>query len=124
MRHQVRGRKFGRKSGPRLALMKSLSNALITHGRIETTLPKAKELRMFIEPLVTASKEENAGSYRKVCKYLKNRDIVQKLFKEIGPKFKERPGGYTRIYKTGRRTGDNAPMSVISFVEDITPPQS
>ncbi|MBF0275470.1 MAG: 50S ribosomal protein L17 [Nitrospinae bacterium] len=118
MKHLKAGRKFGRKSAPRNALFKSLATALIKHGSIKTTLPKAKELRRYIEPLITSAKEETFLNYRKVTKLLKEKEAVKKLFKEIGPKYKTRPGGYTRIYKTGFRRGDNAPMSIISLVDN------
>jgi len=110
------GRKFGRQTGQRTALFKSLATALLRHGSIKTTLPKAKELRRYVEPVITAAKEETTNSYKKVTKLVREKDIVQKLFKEIGPSFKERNGGYTRIHKVGYRRGDNAPMSIISLV--------
>ena len=116
MRHLKAGRKLGRKTAPRKALFRSLATALIKNGRIITTLPKAKELRRYIEPVITAAKEENNRTYKKVTKFIREKEAVKKLFKEIGPKFKERPGGYTRIFKLGFRRGDSAPMSIITLV--------
>jgi large subunit ribosomal protein L17 len=101
----------------RKATMKSLANALFTHNAITTTLPKAKELRRFAEPLITLSKKDSVHNRRRAFAALRNSDVVTKLFTEIGPHFTERPGGYTRIMKLGNRLGDNAEMSRIELVE-------
>ena len=117
MRHKKKGRKLGRKAGNRKALLMNLACQLITHKKIKTTDPKAKELRSFIEPLITLAKKNNLHSRRLVIKKIPKKDIVRVLFEEIAPVFSERPGGYTRITKLGYRDNDRAPVSVIEFVE-------
>ena len=117
MRHRKAGRRLGRTTAHRKATMKSLANALFTHNAITTTLPKAKELRRFAEPLITLSKKDTVHNRRRAFAALRDRDVVSKLFSEIGPHYTERPGGYTRIMKMGNRLGDNAPMSRIELVE-------
>ena len=119
MRHKKKGRKLGRKIGNRKALLMNLACQLITHKKIKTTDPKAKELRSFIEPLITLAKKNTLHSRRLVIKKIPKKNIVRVLFKEIAPVFSKRPGGYTRITKLGHRDNDRAPVSVIEFVESI-----
>ena len=119
MRHKKKGRKLGRKSGNRKALLMNLACQLITYKKIKTTDPKAKELRSFIEPLITLAKRNDLHSRRLVIKKIPKKNIVRILFEEIAPVFSERPGGYTRITKLGHRDNDKAPVSVIEFVELI-----
>ena len=119
MRHKKKGRKLGRKVGNRRALLKNLACQLIIHKRIKTTDPKAKELRSFIEPLITLAKKDSLHARRLVTKKIPNKNVVRTLFKEIAPLFSERPGGYTRITKLGLRDNDRAPVSFIEFVESI-----
>lgn len=117
MRHGNGLRKLNRTSAHRKALLQNLANALIEHEAIKTTVPKAKELRRVIEPLITLSKEATVANRRLAFARLRNRDNVVKLFDELGPRFKARPGGYTRILKMGFRVGDNAPMALIELVD-------
>ena len=117
MRHKKSGRKFNRNSSHRKALMKNLSIALIERDIIKTTLPKAKELRGFIEPLITLAKEDNVANRRLAFRRLRSDAAVAKLFTEIAKNSLERKGGYTRIIKAGFRYGDNAPMAIIEFVD-------
>ena len=117
MRHNKSGRKLGRKTAHRKALMSNLASALITHKKIKTTDAKAKELRMFIEPLVTKAKKGDLHSRRIVLKKIRHIKIVRELFDNIGPSFSERKGGYTRRTKLGFRDNDCAPISVIEFVD-------
>ena len=119
MRHNKVGRKLGRKTAHRKALMSNLASALITHKRIKTTDAKAKELRMYIEPLVTYAKKGDLHSRRQVLKKIKHKSIVRELFDNIGPTFSNRNGGYTRIIKLGFRDNDCAPISMIEFVDMI-----
>tara|TARA_A200000159_G_scaffold113773_1_gene106894 strand:+ start:650 stop:1054 length:405 start_codon:yes stop_codon:yes gene_type:complete len=119
MRHKKKGRKLGRKVGNRRALLMNLACQLIVHKKIKTTDPKAKELRSYIEPLVTLAKKNSLHSRRLVIKKIPKKNIVRILFEEIAPMFSERPGGYTRITKLGYRDNDRAPVSVIEFVESI-----
>ena len=116
MRHLKTGRKFGRNSATRLALFKNLSISLIEHEAIKTTLSKAKELRGLIEPLITLSKVDSVSNRRRAFSILRNKSAVGKLFSDLGPRFKERPGGYLRIIKMGYRPGDSAPMALIEMV--------
>ena len=116
MRHLKTGRKFGRNSATRSALFKNLSISLIEHETIKTTLPKAKELRGFLEPLITLSKVDSVSNRRRAFSILRNKSAVGKLFSDLGPRFKERPGGYLRIIKMGYRPGDSAPMALIEMV--------
>ena len=116
MRHNKIGRKLGRKTAHRKALMTNLASALITHKRIKTTDAKAKELRMYIEPLVTFAKKGDLHSRRQVLKKIRHKSIVRELFDNIGPTFSNRNGGYTRIIKLGFRDNDCAPISMIEFV--------
>ena len=116
MRHNKIGRKLGRKTAHRKALMSNLASALITHKKIKTTDAKAKELRMYIEPLVTFAKKGDLHSRRQVLKKIRHKSIVRELFDNIGPTFSNRNGGYTRIIKLGFRDNDCAPISMIEFV--------
>ena len=117
MRHGNGLRKLNRTSAHRKALLQNLANALIEHEAIKTTVPKAKELRRVIEPLITLSKEATVANRRLAFNRLRDRDSVTKLFNDLGPRFKVRPGGYTRILKMGFRVGDNAPMALIELVD-------
>ena len=116
MRHLKTGRKFGRNSATRSALFKNLSISLIEREAIKTTLPKAKELRGFLEPLITLSKVDSVSNRRRAFSILRNKNAIGKLFSDLGPRFKERPGGYLRIIKMGYRPGDSAPMALIEMV--------
>ena len=117
MRHKKKGRKRGRRVGNRRALLRNLACQLIIHKKIKTTDPKAKELRSFIEPLITLAKKDSLHARRLVTKKIPKKNVVRILFKEIAPLFTERPGGYTRITKLGLRDNDRAPVSIIEFVE-------
>ena len=123
MRHKKKGRKLGRKVGNRKALLRNLACQLILHKKIKTTDSKAKELRSFIEPLITLAKKDSLHARRLVIKKIPKKNIVRILFKEIAPIFSMRPGGYTRITKLGLRDNDRAPVSIIEFVESIEKPQ-
>ena len=116
MRHNKSGRKLGRKTASRKALMSNLASALITHKRIKTTDAKAKELRMYVEPLVTFAKRGDLHSRRQALKKIPSKTIIRELFDTIGPTFLDRDGGYTRITKLGFRDNDRAPMSLIEFI--------
>ncbi|MCX7946792.1 MAG: 50S ribosomal protein L17 [Hydrogenophilus sp.] len=117
MRHRKGNRKLNRPSGHRRALLRNLANALIREEQIVTTLPKAKELRRFVEPLITLAKSPSLANRRLAFDRLRNRASVVKLFDEIGPRCANRPGGYTRVLKYGFRVGDNAPMAIIELVD-------
>jgi large subunit ribosomal protein L17 len=117
MRHKKRVSKIGRKSSHRKATMANMASSLIFHKRIHTTTPKAKALRRYVEPLITKSKDDNTHSRRTVFKYLQNKDAVSELFRDVADKIGDRPGGYTRILKTGYRQGDNAEMCFIELVD-------
>ena len=119
MRHKKKGRKLGRKVGNRRALLMNLAFQLITHKRIKTTDAKAKELRVFIEPLITLAKKNDLHSRRMVIKKLPNKNIVRSLYDDIASKYADRPGGYTRIIKLGYRDNDRAPVSIIEFVDMV-----
>jgi large subunit ribosomal protein L17 len=116
MRHRKSGRKLNRDSAHRKALFRNLANALFEKELIKTTVPKAKELRKFAEPLVTISKNDSVANRRLVFARLRNPSSVAKLFKQLGPRYKERLGGYLRILKCGFRTGDAAPMAYVELV--------
>ena len=120
MRHRISGRKLNRKTSHRMALLKNLAKSLITNEQIETTLPKAKELRSFIEPLITLAKDDSVSNRRLAFSKLRNKAAVGKLFSDLGPRFKDRPGGYSRIIKIGFRKGDAAPISFIELVDRST----
>ena len=117
MRHRSGLRKLNRTSSHRLAMFRNMSVSLIEHEAIKTTLPKAKELRRVIEPLITLAKEPTVANRRLAFARLRDRDAVTKLFDVIGPRFKERNGGYTRVLKMVFRQGDNAPMAYMELVE-------
>jgi len=117
MRHGHGLRKLNRTSSHRLAMLQNMMNSLIEHEAIKTTLPKAKELRRVIEPMLTLAKEPTLSNKRLAFNRLRNRDNVVKLFAELGPRYKTRPGGYTRILKMGYRVGDNAPMALVELVD-------
>ena len=117
MRHNKNFNHLGRQAGHRKAMLSNMASSLILHKRIETTVAKAKAVRQFIEPLVTRSKEDTTHSRRIVFSYLKQKEAVTELFRTIAPKIAERPGGYTRILKTGFRLGDGADMCIIEFVD-------
>ena len=119
MRHRKSGRKLGRKAAHRKALMSNLAMALISNKKIKTTDPKAKELRSFIEPLITRAKKGDVHSRRQVFKYISHKPTVRELFNVIAPSFSERNGGYTRITKLGFRDNDCAPISTIEFVDMV-----
>jgi large subunit ribosomal protein L17 len=117
MRHQMKGRKLGRKSGHRRAMFANLANALIKHEQIATTLPKAKDLRPVVEKLITLGKRGDLHARRQVLSVLKDNDLTHKLFAVLAERYKARKGGYTRVLKAGFRYGDNAPMAIIEFVD-------
>ncbi len=117
MRHQKAGRILGRKSSHRKAMYRNMSASLITHETIKTTLPKAKELRRVVEPLITLAKEDGVANRRLAFDRLRDKAAVGKLFNELGPRFKERPGGYLRIVKAGFRRGDAAPMAYVQLLD-------
>lgn len=117
MRHKYSGRKLNRTSSHRTAMFKNMMASLIEHEEIKTTLPKAKELRKFLERLITISKVDTVAKRRVVFSRIRSKDAVIKLFSEIGPRFKNRPGGYLRILKCGFRPGDKAPMAIIQLVD-------
>lgn len=117
MRHRNTGRKLGRKSSHRKAMFSNMCTSLIEHELIRTTLPKAKELRRYIEPLITVSKVDSVASRRHVFDTLRSKSAVGKLFTTLGPRYVERPGGYVRVLKCGFRPGDNAPMAIVELVD-------
>ncbi len=117
MRHGHGLRKLNRTSSHRLAMLRNMMNSLIAHEAIKTTVPKAKELRRVVEPMITLAKEATVANRRLAFDRLRDRDSVVKLFDVLGPRFKARPGGYTRILKMGFRVGDNAPMALVEFVD-------
>ena len=117
MSNLKRGRTFGRNSSRRKALFRALAISLIEHEGIKTTLPKAKELRSFIEPLITLAKDDSVSNRRLAFSKIRNKSAVGKLFSDLGPRFKDRPGGYSRIIKIGYRKGDAAPIAFIELVD-------
>ncbi|HXW63590.1 MAG TPA: 50S ribosomal protein L17 [Burkholderiaceae bacterium] len=117
MRHGHGLRKLNRTSSHRLAMLRNMSNSLLRHELIKTTLPKAKELRRVVEPLITLAKDPTLANRRLAFNRLRDREMVVKLFSEIGPRYKARQGGYTRILKFGFRVGDNAPMALMELVD-------
>ena len=117
MRHQKSGRKLNRNSSHRKAMFRNMSASLFEHEMIRTTLAKAKELRGKAEPLITLAKEDSVANRRLAFARLRDRDVVTKLFNELGPRYKARPGGYLRVLKCGFRTGDNAPMAIVELVD-------
>ncbi|WP_194757272.1 50S ribosomal protein L17 [Aliidiomarina indica] len=117
MRHRKSGRQLNRNSSHRQAMFRNMASSLVRHEVIKTTVPKAKELRRVIEPLITLAKEDSVANRRLAFARTRDKEVVGKLFNELGPRFSERPGGYTRILKCGYRAGDNAPMAFIELVD-------
>jgi large subunit ribosomal protein L17 len=117
MRHRKSGRPLGRNSSHRRAMFRNMSASLIKHETIRTTVPKAKELRRVVEPLITLAKADDVSRRRRAFDRLRDKEAVGKLFSDLGPRFKDRPGGYVRILKTGHRPGDAAPMAIVQLTE-------
>ena len=117
MRHRQSGRQLNRNSSHRKAMFRNMAASMLEHEMIRTTLPKAKELRRVVEPLITLSKNDSVANRRLAFARLRDRDVVTKLFNELGPRYQARPGGYLRILKCGFRTGDNAPMAIVELVD-------
>jgi len=117
MRHNKSGRKLNRNSSHRKAMFSNMANSLFNHEIIKTTLPKAKELRRVAEPLITLAKSDSVANRRSAFSSLRDKEMVGKLFNELAPRYKDRPGGYTRILKCGFRSGDAAPMAYIELVD-------
>lgn len=117
MRHRINRRKLNRTSSHRLAMLRNMANSLLKHELIKTTLPKAKELRRVAEPLITLGKTPSLANRRLAFSRLRDRDMVTKLFEELGPRYQTRNGGYLRILKFGFRQGDNAPMALVELVD-------
>jgi large subunit ribosomal protein L17 len=117
MRHRNIGRQLSRNSSHRKAMLKNMAASLLQHEIIKTTLPKAKELRRVAEPLITMAKQDSVASRRLAFARLRDRDVVTKLFNELGPRYQARPGGYLRILKCGYRAGDAAPMAIVELVD-------
>ena len=124
MRHRNSGRQLSRNSSHRSAMLKNMAVSLLQHEIIKTTVPKAKELRRVAEPLITMAKQDSVHRRRLVFSRLRDRDTVTKLFNELGPRYKDRPGGYLRILKSGYRPGDNAPMAYVELVDRPEPEAS
>jgi large subunit ribosomal protein L17 len=121
MRHRNGPRKLNRTTSHRLAMFRNMANSLIKHEAIKTTLPKAKELRAIVEPLITLGKTPTLANRRLAFDRTRDRDVVAKLFGELGPRYQARPGGYTRILKMGFRVGDNAPMAFVELIDRPEP---
>jgi large subunit ribosomal protein L17 len=121
MRHRKAGRQFNRNASHRKAMLQNLTNNLFRHELIKTTLPKAKELRRVAEPLITMAKEDSVHKRRIVFSRLRDKETTGKLFSDLGPRYKNRPGGYLRILKCGNRAGDNAPMAYVELVDRPMP---
>ena len=117
MRHRKIGRKLGRTSSHRKAMYRNMSVSLLMNETIKTTVPKAKELRRVVEPIITRSKEDSVANRRIIFNQLRDKVVIGKLFNEIGPRFEKRPGGYLRILKLGPRTGDAAPMALVQLLD-------
>ena len=117
MRHKKSGRKLGRTSSHRKAMFRNMATSLLLHETINTTLPKAKELRRIVEPLITLARKDDISNRRLAFSRLRDKVIVGKLFNDLGPHFKERPGGYLRILKIGQRSGDSAPMAIVQLID-------
>jgi len=117
MRHRKAGRRLGRNSSHRKAMFRNMATSMLLHETIRTTVAKAKELRRVVEPLITLAKEDSVANRRLAFSRLRDKEVVGKLFKELGPRFKERPGGYLRILKTAPRPGDNAPMAIVMLTD-------
>ena len=122
MRHRNGLRKLNRTSEHRAAMLRNMCVSLLTHEAIKTTVPKAKELRRVVEPFITLAKEPTLANRRLAFNRLRDRDVVSKLFNELGPRFMNRPGGYTRVLKMGFRVGDNAPMAYVELVDRAEAP--
>ncbi len=121
MRHRKSGRKLNRNSSHRHAMFRNMAASLFRHELIRTTLPKAKELRRVAEPLITLAKEDSVANRRLAFARIRDREMVTKLFEELGPRYRSRPGGYLRILKCGFRPGDNAPMAYVELVDRPLP---
>ncbi len=121
MRHRKAGRQLGRNSSHRKAMYRNMAASLVQHETIRTTLPKAKELRRVVEPLITMAKEDGVSRRRLAFDRLRSKEAVGKLFNELGPRYRERPGGYLRILKIGFRPGDSAPMALVQLVDQPEP---
>ncbi|MEM7082913.1 MAG: 50S ribosomal protein L17 [Pseudomonadota bacterium] len=119
MRHRQSGRQLNRNSSHRRAMFRNMTASIIKHETIRTTLPKAKELRRYIEPLITMAKTDSVANRRRAFDRLRSKEAVGKLFNELGPHFKERPGGYLRILRMGERPGDAAPMALVQLVDRV-----
>lgn len=117
MRHRNAGRRLGRNSSHRKAMFRNMATSMLKHETIRTTLPKAKELRRVVEPLITLAKEDSVANRRLAFDRLRDKEMVGKLFSDLGPRFKDRPGGYLRILKAGPRPGDAAPMAIVMLTE-------
>ena len=117
MRHQKAGRKFGRTTAHRKAMSRNLVTSLLDHGRIETTEAKGKELRRWVETVITTAKNDNVAARRAVDAIVEDREVTERLFSKLMPRIKERPGGYTRVLKIGPRLGDGAPMVLVELVD-------
>lgn len=117
MRHKKAGRRLGRNSPHRKAMFRNMAASLLRHETIRTTLPKAKELRRVVEPLITLAREDGVAKRRLAFDRLRDKEVVGKLFKDLGPRFRSRPGGYLRILKLGPRPGDSAPMAIVQLVD-------
>ncbi len=117
MRHRYSGRKLNRTGSHRRAMFRNMTNSLLEHELVKTTLPKAKELRGYAEPIITLGKEDSVANRRLAFSRLRSKAVVGKLFNELGPRYQERPGGYLRILKCGNRAGDNAPMAYVELVD-------
>ncbi len=120
MRHRKSGRRLGRNSSHRKAMFRNMATSMVKHETIRTTVPKAKELRRVVEPLITLAKEDSVANRRLAFNRLRDKEAVGKLFSELGPRFKDRPGGYLRILKMGPRPGDAAPMAIVMLTEKAT----
>ncbi|MDO6425694.1 MULTISPECIES: 50S ribosomal protein L17 [Thalassotalea] len=117
MRHRKSGRQLNRNSSHRQAMFRNMASSLVKHGVIKTTVAKAKELRRVVEPLITLAKTDSVANRRLAFARTRNQEVVGLLFSELGPRYQERPGGYTRILKCGYRTGDKAPMAYVELVD-------
>jgi large subunit ribosomal protein L17 len=124
MRHRKSGRKLGRNSSHRTAMFRNMATSLVQHETIKTTLPKAKELRRVVEPLITLAKQDGVSRRRVAFARLRDNAAVGKLFNELGPRFKNRPGGYLRILKIGFRAGDAAPMALVQLLDQPDSPET
>ena len=121
MRHRKSGRRLGRSSSHRKAMFRNMATSMLKHETIKTTLPKAKELRRVVEPLITLAKEDSVANRRLAFDRLRDKEAVGKLFSDLGPRFKDRPGGYLRILKAGPRPGDAAPMAIVMLTQSADP---